>query len=39
MSVKGRALCPVPTNVDLLRYGECTVHINAERPHSLSILV
>ena len=36
MSVKGRALplCPVPSNVDLLRYGEGIVHINAEIPHS-----
>ena len=30
--VKGRALllCPVLSNVDLLRYGEGIVHINAE---------
>jgi len=36
MSVEGRALlhCPVPSNVDLLRYGEGIVHINAEIPHS-----
>ena len=36
MSVKGRALllCPVPSNVDLLRYGEGIVHINAAIPHS-----
>ena len=36
MSVKDRALllCPVPSNVDLLRYGEGIVHINAEIPHS-----
>ena len=36
MSVKGRALllCPVPSNVDLLRYGEGIVHIDAEIPHS-----
>ena len=35
MSVKGRALllCPVPSNVDLLRYGEGIVHINAEISH------
>ena len=35
MSVKGRALllCPVRSNVDLLRYGEGIVHINAEIPH------
>ena len=32
MSVKGRALllCPLPSNVDLLRYGEGIAHINAE---------
>ena len=35
MLVKGRALlCPVPSNVDLLRYGEGIVHVNAEIPHS-----
>ena len=36
MSVKDRALllCRVPSNVDLLRYGEGIVHINAEIPHS-----
>ena len=41
MSVKGRALllCPVPSNVDLLRYGEGIVHINAEIRTVLSILV
>ena len=35
MSVKGRALqlCPLPSNVDLLRYGEGIVYINAEVPH------
>ena len=36
MSVKRRALllCPVPSNVDLLRYGEGIVQINAATPHS-----
>ena len=36
MSVKDRALllCPVPSNVDLLRYGEGIVHINGEIPGS-----
>ena len=41
MSVKGRALllCPVRSNVDLLRYGEGIVHINAEIPHGALYLV
>jgi hypothetical protein len=36
MSVKDRALllCPAPSKVDLLRYGEGIVHINAEIPGS-----
>ena len=36
MPVKARALllCPVPSNVGLLRYGEGIVHINAEIPGS-----
>ena len=34
--MEGRAflLCPVTSNVDLLRYGEGIVHINPEIPHS-----
>ena len=34
-SLKGRALllCPVVSDVDLLRYGEGIVHIDAEIPH------
>ena len=34
--MKGRAalVCPVVSDVDLLRYGEIIVHINAEIPHS-----
>ena len=37
MSVKGRALllCPVPSNVDLLRYGEGIAHINAENAQQM----
>ena len=36
MSVKDRALllCPAPSKVDLLRYGDGIVHINAEIPGS-----
>jgi len=35
-SLKGRALllCPVVSDVDLLRYGEGIVHIDAEIPDS-----
>src|SRR5262249_16788875 len=35
-TTKGRALplCPACLNVDLFRYGEGIVHLNAEIPHS-----
>ena len=37
----GRALllCPIRSDVDLLRYGECIVHINAEIPDGALFLV
>ena len=39
-SLKGRALllCPVVSDVDLLRYGEGIVHIDAEIPDSACYL-